>query len=207
MKGAHTQLSQVPRQQKSSSGMHQITSSEEHVADIVHIHAVSQGLPKSYKTNVTVNGIPLQMKIDTGAAVSIISESTWKNKLKQPTLKPCSLVLKEYPDNHLHIEGCCEVQVQVGETIKQLELIVCEGNGVSLLGRNWLKEIRLDWSAIANANGTVKSKLSKLDSVLDKFKDVFTEELGHSVQESKLNYMQKKAVCLSFIAHDLYRWQ
>ena len=88
MKGVHTQLSQVPRQQKSSSGMHQITSSEEHVADIVHIHAVSQELPKSYETNITVNGIPLQMEIDTGAPVSIISESgTWENKLKQPTLK------------------------------------------------------------------------------------------------------------------------
>ena len=165
-----------------------------YVADIVHIHAVSQELPKSYKTNLTVNGIPLQMEIDTGAAVSIISESTWENKLKQPTLKPCPLVLKGYPDNHLHIKGCCEVQVQVGETIKQLELIVCEGNGVSLLGRNWLEEIRLDWSAIANANGIVKSKLSKLDSVLDKFKDVFTEELGHCTGVKAKLYVKECSV-------------
>ena len=46
------------------------------------------------------------MEIGTGAAVSIIGEFTWENKLKEPTLKPCSLVLKEYPDNQLHIKGC-----------------------------------------------------------------------------------------------------
>ena len=111
-----------------------------------------------------------------------------------PTLKPCPLVLKGYPDNQLHIKGCCEVQVQVGETIKQLELIVCEGNGVSLLGRNWLGEIRLHWSAIANANGIVKSKLSKLDSVLDKFKDVFTEELGHCTGVKAKLYVKESSV-------------
>ena len=71
MKGAPTESSQISRQQKSSSGMHQITPSEEHVADIVHIHAVSQNLPKSYKANIKVNDIPLEMEIDTGAAVNI----------------------------------------------------------------------------------------------------------------------------------------
>ena len=39
------------------------------------------------------------MEIDTGTAVSIVSEFTWENKLKQPTLKPCPLVLRGYPDS------------------------------------------------------------------------------------------------------------
>ena len=122
------------QQQKGSTGMHQVTPGE--VADIVHIHTVSQSLPKSYKVNMCVNGTPLEMEIDTGAAVSIVSESTWEKHLKKPALKPCTLVLKGYPDNQLDIMGCCEVQVQHGETTKQLELIVCKGNGLSLLGRN-----------------------------------------------------------------------
>ena len=56
------------------------------------------------------------MEIDTGAAVSIVSEAAWEEEL---TLKPCPLVLKGYPDNELHIMGCCDVQVQAGATIKQ----------------------------------------------------------------------------------------
>ena len=50
----------------------------------------------------------LEMEIDTGAAVSIVSESTWEITLKKPALKPCLLVLKGYPDNQLDIMGCCD---------------------------------------------------------------------------------------------------
>ena len=65
---------------------------------------------------------------------------------------------------------------------------------MSLLERNWLEEIRLDWSAFANANGIVKSKLSKLDSVLDKFKDVFTEELDHCTGVKVKLYAKESSV-------------
>ena len=105
--------------------MHQVTPTK--VADIVHIRTVSQrkSFPMGYKSNMSVNGIPLEMEIDTGAAVSIVSEATWKQQLNKPTLKPCSIVLKGYPDNPLEIMGCCDVQVQDGKTTKQLEIIVC----------------------------------------------------------------------------------
>ena len=74
--------------------------------------------------------------------------------------------------------GCCDFQVQDGKNTKQLELIVSKGNGLSLLGRNWLEEIRLNWSEIACTNG-MKLSQSELDKILDKYKDVFTVELGH----------------------------
>ena len=73
--------------------------------------------------------------------------------------------------------GCCDVQA--GKTIKQLELIVCKGNGLSLLGRNWLEEIKLNWSQIAHANGVTKGNQLKLDRTLDQYRDVFTAESGH----------------------------
>ena len=51
------------------------------------------------------------MEIDTGAAVSIVSETTWEQKLNKPNLRPCTLVLKGYPDNPLEIMGCCDIKV------------------------------------------------------------------------------------------------
>ena len=63
------------------------------------------------------------MERDTGTAVSIVSEATLEGKLNKPTLWPCPLVLKGYPDNKLHLMGCCYVEEEAGETIKQLELI------------------------------------------------------------------------------------
>ena len=43
----------------------------------------------------------LELEIDTGAAVSIVSEATCKGKLNKPTIQPCLLVLKGYPDKKL----------------------------------------------------------------------------------------------------------
>ena len=50
-------------------------------------------------------------KLTLGPQLNIVSEATWEQKLNKPTLKPCSLVLKGYPDNPLEIIGCCDVQV------------------------------------------------------------------------------------------------
>ena len=86
--------------------MHQITPGE--MADIVHIHTISESLRKSYKANIKVKGVLLELEIDIGAALSIVSEATWVEKLNEPTLKPCPLVFKGYPDNDLHIMGCCD---------------------------------------------------------------------------------------------------
>ena len=74
------------------------------------------------------------MEIDTGVAVSIVSETTWEQKFNKPNPRPCTLVLKGYPDNPLEIMGCCDVKVQDGETTKQLELIACKGNSLGEIG-------------------------------------------------------------------------
>ena len=53
-----------------------------------------------------VNGVSLEMEIDTGAAVSIVSENTWEEKLNRPILRPYPFILNGYPDNKLHLMGC-----------------------------------------------------------------------------------------------------
>jgi len=56
---------------------------------------------------------------------------------------------------------------------KTIPLVVVAGRGPNLLGRNWLSEMRLDWKAI----NKVKSETA-LAAVLNKYPDVFREELG-----------------------------
>ena len=53
----------------------------------------------------------------------------------------------------------------------QLPLIVVEGSGPSLLGRNWLKHIVLDWQDICHLSCT------PLQAVLDKHRSVFQDGL------------------------------
>ena len=58
----------------------------------------------------------------------------------------------------------------------QLPLLVVPGEGPSLLGRNWLQVVQLNWRRIhqlraVNANPAV-------EEILAKYPDVFKEELG-----------------------------
>ena len=73
------------------------------------------------------------------------------------------------------------VDVQYGQQeVKQLPLIILEGEGPPLLGRNWLQQLRLDWSSIKAMTQSLKS----LKSVLENYAEVFQNELGH-IQDFK----------------------
>jgi hypothetical protein len=47
-------------------------------------------------TNVEVNGMPLKMEVDTGAAISIGGEEALKNQLGKLVLKPTQILLRIY---------------------------------------------------------------------------------------------------------------
>ena len=125
----------------------------------MHVHSVSQSVPESFKVPVEINGIPVTMELDTGAAVSLVSEATWSEQLHRPKLEPCTLKLQSYPDRNLEVLGSCSVQVQVnGDPAETLPLVVVGGRGISLLGGNWLKLVKLDWTELAKITG-IKAKL------------------------------------------------
>ena len=88
------------------------------------------------------------MEVDTGAAVSIISENTQKRMFPEATLHPTSVLLKTYSGERLAVIGELQTQIHYKDQTKVLNLLVVEGDGPSLLGRDWLKHIQLDWKQI-----------------------------------------------------------
>ncbi len=123
------------------------------------------------------------MELDTGASVSLISETTWAQKLNKPQLQPCTLSLQSYPNRSLQVLGQCEVVVKVYWKEASLPLIVVEGSSTALFGRNWLEKIQLNWAEIARINGITSNPNEQnipkyLQRTLTKYQDVFKEELG-----------------------------
>ena len=58
---------------------------------------------------------------------------------------------------------------------KQLPLVVVKGYGETLVGRNWLTTMKLDWKK----NFQLKSaKCTEIESLLQSYKEVFKEEKG-----------------------------
>ena len=160
---------------------HQIghdSSSESEVVDIVHVHSVSPDIPMSYKVLTEINETPIAMELDTGAEVSIISEKMWSDKLQRPELQSCTLGLQSYSNKPL--DGM-HMRLKSVYTWKNSLTITsrCKGNRISLLGRNWLEDIKLDWSEVAKINGIIKAPYQeRLDNLLKQYEEIFRNELG-----------------------------
>lgn len=63
-------------------------------------------------------------------------------------LEESDVVLKTYSSERLKTMGKKEVKVGYKAQEKKLVLYVIEGAGPSLLGREWLAELRLEWPEI-----------------------------------------------------------
>ena len=128
------------------------------------------------KVTVIVNGTNLEMGVDTGASASIISEQTYNQLWPQdqrPKLQPTAVKLRTYSGEQLTVKGVVSVAVQYNGQSESLSLIVANGRGPSLLGRDWLTKIRLDWTHLCNNH--VCYSLS-LQGILADYSTVFDTE-------------------------------
>lgn len=172
----------LPRQGKSSGKQHkahQIRSKEtttegDFSSDEYFLHELREK-STPIRVSLVANGKPLEMEVDTGADISIISEETRKALFPTQKIYESDLILRMYTDEPITIVGNLHVRVQYADQFAKLVLVVVEGNGPSLLGWNWLKYIWLDWSRVAQMHST---RLKTLNSVLDQHKALFEEGLG-----------------------------
>ena len=177
-----------PRPTGSSRTYYLETDQVSNSVDDLHLFAIeASSKSKPIRCEVTVEGVPLTMEVDTGAEVSIISKATQTSLF--PGLKPrkSNVVLKTYTEQVVSVVGELSVRVQYGDQTKQLSLVVVSGNGPSLLGRNWLTEIKLNWQQL---NKVTKSDLHTL---FEKYKNIFKEELGTVTSHKAILKVQPEA--------------
>lgn len=135
-----------------------------------------KGGPDGYWETPLLEGKPVRMEIDTGAAVSLVSYAVYKETLQHLPLQPTSLKLKTYTGESVPIKGVVNVVVQVNGQTAKLPLYVVKGNFTSLLGRSWLEKLSLDWPTIHILYKGGNESL--LTTVVNKHAEVFKEELG-----------------------------
>ena len=116
-----------------------------------------------------IEGQTLEIEVDTGAAVSVINQEVYRKKFGHITMTESDRLLKSYSGHQLETAGEIEVTVTYGDITKKLPLVVVQGNGPALLGRNWMSEITLDWRSI---------KQVREDTLVDSLKDKYPVFLG-----------------------------
>ena len=120
-----------------------------------------------------MNGKSLEMELDTGAAVSIMTEEIVDKKFPGATVHPSTVLLKTYTGEILNVVGELPVEVQYGDQGSlSLSLVVVTGRGTRVFGRNWLRAIKFDCqyiTAVTMESGSGRN----LSSLLSKYCAVF----------------------------------
>ena len=173
-----------PQPHSRSTTHHLGKSEEDSTAEAeLHVFEVSERRSPPFVVKVQLNSCDVCMEVDTGASASIISEETfkslWPTKAERPVLTPSSRRLQTYTGQELQIRGTINVNVEYDEQKQSLPLLVATGDGPSLIGRDWMMHIRLDWKKFAlDLNNLQPAPRTALQDILQKHAAVFREELG-----------------------------
>ena len=114
-----------------------------------------------------------EMQLDTGATVSILPKTLYDQQFNQWPLRSTNVKLKAYNGVQIPVYGEVWLPVVYDQQKRVLPLIVVDGDGPPLLGRNWLKELQLNWHNIF-----LVSKTETLSEILRRHDKVFKKGLG-----------------------------
>ena len=137
-----------------------------------HLNHVSAKPGPAIQVDLCLNGKPVSMELDTGAPVSLMCWKMFDRLFPESTLQPCNLPMKTYLGEPIIVRGQAQMEVRYEQQKLTLPLVVVEGSGPCLFGRQWLEKLRLNWQSI----NSVRSQT--LESVLGRHQDVFKPELG-----------------------------
>lgn len=123
---------------------------------------------------VCINGKSLQFEIDSGSAVTVISESTFKLYFNNVPLATTKKRLVSYTGEMLSCVGVTRMPLQWGGRTHTLDIFVVRGSGPPLLGRDFISQFELQLSPIKYCEQTID--VSKL--FYARYPDLFSGKLG-----------------------------
>lgn len=146
---------------------------------------------KPIMVDLEIDNREVSMELDTGSAVSVMSETTYTKLLSHVSLEKTPLKLHTFTGEKVTPLGMFYAQVRLGSQEERLPLYVTPGKGPTLLGREWLNRIQLNWPLLR-----LQSQPS-LQEVLDKHSTVFADELG-KLKEIKARIQLKEGATPRF---------
>ena len=133
------------------------------------------------KVEMDVSGSIVQFTLDTAATVSVISEEEYQEKLSHIRLRTTDVKLRGYSGSIIPVRGEIMVKVHYEGQVESLRLIVVSGSRVPLLGREWLRHIRLKWDDIFCVRGGTGSQGLGLAKIRERHQAVFEAFAGNII--------------------------
>ena len=137
-----------------------------------------------YRVDLQLDGVQTSMEVDTGTAATISNKETYKriidgNSAKsRPQMGTAKVKLRTYTGELVKVSGTVNVVVKYEKQGVELQTLVVEGSGPNLLGRDWLRVLRLNWKELFKIQVDGNNQESLLGRLIQQYSEVFQEGLG-----------------------------
>lgn len=125
----------------------------------------------------------VDLLVDTGSVRTII-ESVLRNQLKDFRLTKTDTLLRSYTGKNIGLLGECWVPLKYqDQEFYKLPLLIGKGQRPSLLGRDWLSKIKLNWQEVFGTSAI------EVDASRSEYSDLFetnSEPIRHFKAQIRL---------------------
>ncbi|XP_037515313.1 uncharacterized protein K02A2.6-like [Rhipicephalus sanguineus] len=138
----HINTSDDKGKQQRGSQVNTVQSADKPPEYYLHSLRTQESL-KPITMTLIVNGVPLEMELDSGSPVSIISKDTYlQHQGALPVLSQTDVKLNCMRGT-IPVQGTLSVHIRLGKTASQQTLLVVACKSPSLCGRDWLATFNL----------------------------------------------------------------
>ena len=149
--------------------------------DMYTIFDLNNVSTQDIKVPLKIEGLPTEMQLDTGCAFTLAPKSFYDKFCSHIPLKPTEVVLSTYTGEKINPLGEVKVDVEYGNSIYPLPLLILNTGTTPLFGRNWLSKVNLDWHhlpGIETVHHVKATQSQDLASLLKKHEELFDSGLG-----------------------------
>ena len=124
---------------------------------------------------ITMNKVPVQMELDTGSALSLMTITDFKSVFqKEPKLTSTNVGLRTYTGEIIQPLGKTSVKVSTNNQEKQLDIYILKKASNPILGRDWLSHIKIDWPEVKKMDQSYYDTTA----LQKKFTELFADGIG-----------------------------
>lgn len=128
----------------------------------------------AYELRLSLDGVPVIMEVDSGAAFSLVNERTWSRLQPRAAPRPLTSRLRTWNDSPVSVVGQATVSVQYKDIKRELNIVVARGSGPNLIGRDWFEALEIS----VKVNTILDVDMTATNALLVKYGEVFRDELG-----------------------------
>ncbi|KAI5746646.1 hypothetical protein M8J77_005896 [Diaphorina citri] len=175
---------------------HELSDTEEINCINSHDYVKIRSTDKMF-VSLLVDGVPLEMELDTGAAVSSISHEDFNRHFPDKRIFKTNLKLKTYTGEVFAPKGVAYVKVKHREDVFHAKLNVIQAKVSTILGREWLREMKINWAEdVKSVEG--HKEPNSLEDLLAEFQELFSDAI-ECIPNHQADFHMKEVVKPIFV--------